>query len=74
MLLPNKIIRYEESVISKFPIVLQKLTDRKSMRPTELFKSCKANFSGVNVFLQTLDCLYAMNKIELNNNGGISLC
>ncbi len=73
MLLPNKVIRYEESVISKFPIILQKLTEQKSLKPELLFESCKAHFSGINVFLQTLDCLYAMNKIEFED-GVITIC
>lgn len=66
MLLPNKLIRYEESIISKFPIVLQKLSDKEHFKVEELFSSCKNYFTGVNIFIQTLDCLYAMNKIELN--------
>lgn len=73
MLLPNKIIRYEESVISKFPIILQKLTEQKTSNPEALFEACKDDFSGINVFLQTLDCLYAMNKIEFED-GVITIC
>lgn len=73
MLLPNKVIRYEESVISKFPIILQKLTEQKTSNPKALFEACKDDFSGINVFLQTLDCLYAMNKIEFED-GVITIC
>lgn len=73
MLLPNKIIRYDESVISKFPLILQKLEYSKALRPEALFEACKNDFSGINIYLQTLDCLYAMNKIELKE-GEIILC
>ncbi len=73
MLLPNKVIRYEESVISKFPIILQILTEHNSLSPKTLFESCNEKFSGINIYLQTLDCLFAMNKIELKD-GVIKLC
>lgn len=75
MLLPNKVIRYEESVISKFPAVLQNLIDNNPRNVKDLFNDCKNNFSSANIFVQTLDCLYAMNKIDFNfKTGDVSLC
>lgn len=75
MLLPNKVIRYEESVISKFPVVLQELKAKTTVKPKDLYTCCKPYFADIHIFLQTLDCLFALNKIELNTGTGeISLC
>jgi len=74
MMLPNKTISYDNSVISKFPIILKLLQNKKSVKAGVLYKSLKKNFSSIHVFVQTLDCLFALGKIKFNDNEEIALC
>ena len=74
MQLPNKITRYENSLISKFPLILTMLK-RESFKPKELFESCKNDFENITEFIQTVDCLFALSKVKLNKvTGEIELC
>lgn len=63
---PNKAILYNESVISKFSSILT-LLSRGSMSATELYLAVKTQIEDVADFVDALDCLYALGKIELNS-------
>lgn len=73
MLFPNKLFSYRESIISKFPIALNELQDRP-MTVSELYKVLNKHVSGVSEFLDLMDCLYAMNVIELDEEEGVLRC
>lgn len=63
---PNKVTPYKESSIAKFPVVLS-LLEKKDMTPSELFSKVKKNkIQNIDEFVEIIDCLYAMHKIELN--------
>lgn len=64
MKLPNKFITYKESIISKFPLVLEELKDY-DLSISDLYKKIRKNIDGVQEYLDILDCLYALNKITL---------
>lgn len=64
MKFPNKVISYKESSISKFPYVLKQLED-SDLTAAELYKKVKSKVEDVREFLDILDCLYVLNKIEL---------
>jgi len=65
MKLPSKVTPYKESTIAKFPVVLE-LLEKESQTPAELYKRVKrSKIKSVREFVEVLDCLYAMNKIEL---------
>jgi hypothetical protein len=70
MLLPNKITSYQESVISKFPGVLT-LVSKKTLSVYSLHKELKNRFDDIEDFLVTLDCLYALGKINFNEKDGV---
>ena len=70
MLLPNKLFSYEESILSRFPLVLSMLQE-KPMRVSELYKKLNDYVDSVNDFIEILDCLYALGKIELNGEEGV---
>lgn len=70
MLLPNKLFSYEESILSRFPLVLS-LLQEKPMRVSELYKKLNDYVESVNDFIEILDCLYALGKIELNGEEGV---
>ena len=66
MKMPNKVTPYKESSIEKFPVVLS-LLEKKDMTPSELFSKVKKNkIQNIDEFVEIIDCLYAMHKIELN--------
>ena len=66
MKMPNKVTPYKESSIAKFPVVLP-LLEKKDMTPSELFSKVKKNkIQNIDEFVEIIDCLYAMHKIELN--------
>jgi hypothetical protein len=64
MLLPSKITRYKKSILAKFPLVLEEL-HKKDLSAHELFERTRNNLEGVSEYLEVLDCLFAMKKIEL---------
>lgn len=65
MRLPNKITTFNESVLSKFPLVLR-LVENNDMPVLELYNSVKAEIEDIDTFLEVLDCLYALGKIDFN--------
>lgn len=74
MKFPNKVLNYNESVISKFPLVLS-LLEQKNYTVFSLYEKIKLQVNGVDEYLEILDCLYAMNKIKLDEiKRSLSLC
>lgn len=65
MKFPSKVTPYKESIIAKFPVVLGKV-ETKDMSPSELYKNVKGRVTDIREFMDILDCLYALKKIELN--------
>ena len=73
MLLPNKLFSYNESVLSKLPLILRELDQPKT--PNELLVSLGNNAKSPLELLDALDCLYALGQVELNEeNGRIVRC
>lgn len=64
MLLPNKIISYNESILSKFPIVLDVLNDNDYLI-FDLYEQLKTSLD-IESFIEVLDCLFALGKIEID--------
>jgi predicted phosphatase len=66
MKLPSKVTPYKESTIAKFSVVLE-LLEKNDMTPQELYaKVRKSKIKDISEFVEVLDCLYAMNKIEID--------
>lgn len=65
MKFPSKVTPYKESIIAKFPMVLEKV-EKKDMSPQELYKSMKNKVTDISEFMDIVDCLYALKKIELD--------
>lgn len=65
MLLLNKLISYDQGIISKFPVVLKELKNGPvSVR--DLYNRMIKKMSGISEFIDTLDCLYELGKIEFD--------
>ena len=67
---PSKVTPYQASILAKFPVVLSCL-ETEDMKPDMLSKKVKSKVSDVGEFLEILDCLYALGKIELYPEGGV---
>lgn len=72
MLIPNKLITYNESVISKIPIFLE-IIEKGPIGVKELYHQVATKVTGVSEFMDVLDCLYALNKIEFDEKAGVIL-
>lgn len=69
MQLPNKLFSYEESIFSKFPIILETL-EAKSLSVKTLFLLARENFVIPTDFIETLDALYALGKLRYDEKDG----
>ena len=70
MRLPNKVISYSNSIVSRFPDILEALMHR-DMSPKELFELTTSGKKNMGDFLSALDCLFALGKIELIEEGNV---
>ena len=70
MKLPNKVITYKESTISKFPAILSCLKEQ-DMSLALLYKKIKSKVDDIGEYIDILDCLYALGKIELVEHLGV---
>jgi len=70
MRLPNKVIPYANSVIALFPDILEALSQR-DMSPKELFEITAFRKKDIADFLSALNCLFALGKIELIEEGRV---
>ena len=62
MKLPSKITSYQESVLSKFSPVLAVLQSADT-GVFALYAMTSKHFTGIEEFMDTLDCLFALNKV-----------
>lgn len=70
MRLPNKVTSYTNSVIAIFPDILHALA-QQDMSPKELFELTSTRKKDMADFLSALDCLFALGKIELVEEGRV---
>ena len=62
MKLPSKVTSYKESVISKFPIVLESLS-YSNETPRQLYEKEKHKFNDINEYMEVLDALFLLGKV-----------
>lgn len=72
MILPNKLFSYNQSVLSKIPMALYCLEN--PIHPIELYKSMRNIIDTPMEFMDVLDCLYALNKIDTDAEGRLFRC
>lgn len=71
MIVPNKAIPYNTSLLPKLPLVLRMLN--VPMTPADLYHKQQHNFNDLSQFLLTLDILFVLGKIEIVD-GELKLC
>ena len=72
MRLPNKLFSYDESLMPLLPRILNLLEEPTA--PKELFLSLDYASLDPLLFIDALDCLFALHKIELTRDGMLTLC
>ena len=70
MKFPNKVTPYNASILAKFPVVLSCL-ETEDLSPADLYKKVKSKVSDIGEFLEIMDCLFALGKVELFEEGGV---
>lgn len=73
MQLPNKLYSYDKSTLSLIPIVLKEIKNKRT-NAVELFYSIKDKLDSPTDFLAVMDCLYALNAINMNEKGDLEIC
>lgn len=64
MRLPSKVTSYKNSTFAKFPEILSILKEQ-DMRPRDLYQKVKKRDFGITEYIEVLDCLFMLGKIEL---------
>lgn len=70
MKLPNKVTSYSESILSRLPPILEQLEDG-DQSPYSLYQDVRDVFVDISEYIDALDCLFALKKIELNDVEGV---
>lgn len=68
MRLPNKITSYQESIISKFPYILNILEQSGGVSISDLYQKLKKVFTAfiddIADFIEIIDCLFVLGKVK----------
>ena len=67
MRLPDKITSFKESVFKLFPLILNQVS-KYDMYPIDIYENIKS-ITSPSEFIEALDCLFILKKIELNQQG-----
>ena len=67
MKFPSKFVTYKNSIISKFPLFLSFLDDCDHSI-SELYNHVKSKIDGYHEFIDILDCLFMLGKIEFDES------
>lgn len=70
MKLPSKITSYKESVLSKFTPILN-ILENEDVAVLPLYSVTKNQFTDIEEYMDTLDCLFALGKIVLKEERGV---
>lgn len=64
MIMPNKFISFEKSVLSKLEVILNE--GDEDIEIYELYKITQRNFNGIDQYLYALDVLYVLGRIDID--------
>lgn len=65
MILPNKLISFQDCVLAKTICILEKINDA-NYSIIELYQKVESHFEDINEYMLTLDVLYVLEKIKYN--------
>lgn len=73
MQLPNKLYSYKESTFALIPKVMKEL-EKGAMPAGDLFIKMRSELRDATDFLSVMDCLYALQAVDINDEGEVFLC
>ncbi|MCH3964631.1 MAG: hypothetical protein LKE46_10185 [Clostridium sp.] len=65
MILPNKLISFQDCILAKTVYILEKICDT-NYSVSELYEVVKKYFKDLNEYMLALDVLYVLEKVEYN--------
>lgn len=65
MILPNKLIKFQDSILAKTVFILDEIS-QNSKSVSELYCLVKEHFEDINQYILTLDVLFILEKINYN--------
>lgn len=69
MIVPNKVIKFEDSIIGKIQFILKEMKDGK-IDIKKIYYNNIENFEDINDFIIALDVLYILDVIKYNEEEG----
>ncbi len=73
MQLPNKLYSYKNSTLALVPVILNEIKD-KPLLAYDLFQKVKPFLDDATDFLSAMDCLYALQAVDIDDEGEVFLC
>ncbi len=70
MRFPSKVTPYQASILAVFPYILS-LLQKEPLTPSVLYKKTKNRVEDISEFLDVLDCLLALGKIDIDSERGL---
>lgn len=70
MRLPSKVTPYKQSIFPIFEVILKSLKPG-ALSPSALYAKVGNKIPNVGDYIATLDCLYALNAIEIDPEDGL---
>lgn len=65
MILPNKLISFQNCILAKTVYILEKIKD-SNFSVIELYEQVETHFEDLNEYMLALDVLYVLGKIKYN--------
>jgi hypothetical protein len=69
MSFPSKFTRFDKSILAKISLLI--IDDVESIELSELIRLRSAKFEDISELMLALDVLYALGRIEIEENEGI---
>ena len=69
MSFPSKFTKFDQSILAKISLLI--VDDVESIKLSELIRLRLSKFEDISEFLLALDVLYALGKIEIDENEGM---
>lgn len=72
MQLPNKLYSYQKNTLALIPRVLREIKNN-NVNVVDIYHAISQNLDDSTDFLSVMDCLYALNAIEMTNEDEVKL-
>ncbi|MFA0309073.1 hypothetical protein BH581_16755 [Vibrio splendidus] len=72
MIIPNKSVPFKKTVIHKMLVILN--LDFEEIAISDLYSKTKSKFSSMDEFVYSIDLLYVLDKIVIDDFGLVKKC